>query len=181
MKTPAHHFISLIQSMFGGMRRAAAAICIITLFVATGTVAQAKQPLKTRVTSGTAVGGNVTRIYDDQGHWIGEQWTGRQGTALYTGNTTSAGYQYFVGLDDAGKLYGAGAEVFTAANGDTITVTFTWVLDTTLPMAEQVATGEYLVTGGTGRFAGATGHGTFEARYNAAGEVVVDSQGVITY
>jgi hypothetical protein len=55
-----------------------------------------------------------------------------------------------------------GTTTFVAANGDTLTSTFDATGETNASGTEQEVTGVFAITGGTGRFAGATG--TFTAR-----------------
>ena len=83
------------------------------------------------------------------------------GTATYLGKYTEHNtMQIFIPT-----LHGTGAATFTAANGDTLTTTVdgqaTRTGDTTLSIVEN-----YTITGGTGRFADATGsftlHSTLE-------------------
>jgi hypothetical protein len=48
-------------------------------------------------------------------------------------------------------------------------------------MEAVVVIGNYEIAGGTGRFAHATGEGTFTGRFNSAGQLVLVSEGVISY
>lgn len=62
---------------------------------------------------------------------------------------------------------GSGTYVFTAANGDTLTAEFTGVA-TLLSPGVLSTTETATITGGTGRFAGATGSFTAERVFNVA-------------
>jgi hypothetical protein len=75
---------------------------------------------------------------------------------------------------------GAGSYIFTAANGDTLTASFTGV-GTLVEPGVLSTTETATITGGTGRFAGATGsftaHRTF---FMAVGETVGSFEGTIS-
>ncbi len=81
-----------------------------------------------------------------------------------TGNATQLGRftaeEHFV--VDLTTLTAVGTEVFTAANGDTMTAD-TFGLATPIPGTSNLSLQEFVtITGGTGRFAGATGSSTGE-------------------
>jgi hypothetical protein len=81
-----------------------------------------------------------------------------------TGNATQLGRftaeEHFV--VDLTTLSATGTEVFTAANGDTVTAD-TFGQATPIPGTPNLALEEFVtITGGTGRFAGATGSSTGE-------------------
>ena len=59
---------------------------------------------------------------------------------------------------------GNGSVTITAASGDTVTFNYTGILNA----ATGEGTGTFNITGGTGRFTGATGSGTFYAQINLA-------------
>jgi hypothetical protein len=75
---------------------------------------------------------------------------------------------------------GSGSYIFTAANGDTLTASFTGV-GTLVAPGVLSTTETATITGGTGRFAGATGsftaHRTF---FITAGETVGSFEGTIS-
>ena len=75
---------------------------------------------------------------------------------------------------------GAGSYIFTAANGDTLTAEFTG--DATLVAPGVLTTHETAtITGGTGRFAGATGSFSAERTfYVASGQTVGSFEGTIS-
>jgi hypothetical protein len=99
-----------------------------------------------------------------------------------TGNATKLG-RFTVEVphvvDQAARV-GSGSYIFTAANGDTLTASFTGVATLVAPGVLST-TETAAITGGTGRFAGATGsftaHRTF---FIAAGETVGSFEGTIS-
>src|SRR6185295_9573390 len=101
-----------------------------------------------------------------------------------TGNATQLG-QLAVSIPHSvnlGTRTATGEYLFVAANGDTITATFTGAsmptaADPTVLAIEEHAT----ITGGTGRFAGATGSFTTERLYDSiAGTTVGSFEGIIS-
>jgi hypothetical protein len=80
------------------------------------------------------------------------------GPVTHMGNTTQAGTLMLV-PKDARFFYGQGSVTITAANGDTVSFDYFGLLDS---MTGE-GPGTFTFTGGTGRFAGATGGGTFSA------------------
>lgn len=85
------------------------------------------------------------------------------GVAGRLGRGTSQGIAVVTGPDGTipGGLDNVNTETFTAANGDTLTITSQ---DVAVPVAPGVThgTGSWTVTGGTGRFLDATGSGTLD-------------------
>ena len=83
------------------------------------------------------------------------------GISRHLGRGTNQGNLVVTGPDSScpGGLANVNTETFTAANGDSFTLTSH---DVACPVAPGVfqGTGHYVVTGGTGRFRGATGQGT---------------------
>ncbi|HEX6598534.1 MAG TPA: hypothetical protein VF034_04370 [Gemmatimonadaceae bacterium] len=55
-----------------------------------------------------------------------------------------------------------GTMIVTAANGDLVTQSYTTTVNADFGAGTLTATGNYVVTGGTGRFTGATGGGTVD-------------------
>lgn len=101
-------------------------------------------------------------------------FTGSTATTAGTGNTTlmgrirSEGTLTIVGQPGCVNEPGFAAEMqdtFTAANGDRVMTAITMQL---CPIAPGIyhGVGTYFVTGGTGRFAGATGSGVFDGTGN---------------
>jgi hypothetical protein len=95
--------------------------------------------------------------------------TAGTGNATHLGKITSDGNLAIVGeVSCVGNEVGFSAEMqdtFTAANGDTVTTAITMQL---CPIAPGIyhGVGTYVVTGGTGRFANATGSGVFDGTGN---------------
>jgi hypothetical protein len=87
------------------------------------------------------------------------------GTATYLGKYTEhATLQVNVLLGSS-----TGTSTFTAANGDTLTASITGQSSLTSPGVLSIIE-VYTITGGTGRFAGATGTFTLESTLNLATE-----------
>jgi hypothetical protein len=92
------------------------------------------------------------------------------GTATHLGHWTQTGTISITsdGPPEIGdELPATGEVTFTAANGDTLHSTFDSVLTitTTNPLT-GIAQGVFVFDGGTGRFDGVSGSGTFEVRQN---------------
>jgi hypothetical protein len=88
---------------------------------------------------------------------------GGTGTATHLGQGTNTGHSVITGPDTScpGGLANINTETLAAANGDTLTITSNDVACPTGPLAFS-GSGHWVVTGGTGRFSGATGQGTFD-------------------
>jgi len=81
------------------------------------------------------------------------------GPVTHMGNTTQSGTLVLEAPIAPGIFPGYGSVTITAANGDQLTFDYMGFLN-----AETgEGTGSFTFTGGTGRFAGATGGGTFDA------------------
>jgi hypothetical protein len=118
-------------------------------------------------------------IVDDNGNVVGANPTG-SGNATHLGMFTNTGHVDFT--PDAANptvLHPSGGGVFTAANGDKLTfVIVTGALDLTT----GIGTGEFAFTGGTGRFANATGHTSGVIQQNVVtGAYVLTLVGNIDY
>jgi hypothetical protein len=97
------------------------------------------------------------------------------GTATHLGDWTEIGMIFFDG--SSGPPFPATAIAhFTAANGDQLDVLLVGSIDASL-----MATATYHIVGGTGRFAGASGHGDFAAAPNPDGTLSYTSTGTIDY
>ena len=81
------------------------------------------------------------------------------GIASGMGRITESGNYRFVQYVQPGVAYLEGAGTQTAANGDTISFTFNEIVNFNLQPFK--AAGIFTITGGTGRFATASGGGTF--------------------
>ena len=110
--------------------------------------------------------------------------TAGTGNATHLGNITSNGILTVVGEASCiGNEVGFSAEMqdtFTAANGDKVTTEITMQL---CPIAPGIyhGVGTYVVTGGTGRFAGATGSGVFDGTGNfSTGTIICALNGTIS-
>jgi hypothetical protein len=94
-------------------------------------------------------------ILDGNGNVVGAEPTG-SGNATHLGMFTNTGHVDFTpDASNPNILHPTGGGVFTAANGDKLNfVIITGALDLTT----GIGTGDFEFTGGTGRFANATGH-----------------------
>jgi hypothetical protein len=101
-----------------------------------------------------------------------------EGQALHMGRTEASTTNQVVNL-----ITGAGTATYTltAANGDTLVVDMT--VSTQFPSPTQITfAGSFSVTGGTGRFTGATGSGsiegsaTFTSQSDGVGEFSLDGE-----
>jgi hypothetical protein len=99
--------------------------------------------------------GIATPILDGNGNLVGVEPTG-SGNATHLGLFTNTGKVIFTpDASNPNILHPTGEGVFTAANGDKLNFIVTGgALDVTTGMG----TGDFEFTGGTGRFANATGH-----------------------
>jgi hypothetical protein len=116
-------------------------------------------------------------------------FSGNTATTAGTGNATlmgrirSEGGLTIVGQPSCGNEVGFAAEMqdtFTAANGDKVMTAITMQL---CPIAEGIyhGVGTYVVTGGTGRFANATGSGVFDGTGNfITGTIICALNGTIS-
>ena len=97
------------------------------------------------------------------------------GTATHLGDWTEVGVIFFDG--SGGPPFPATAIAhFTAADGDQLDVLMTGTID-----ANLVAVATFHIVGGTGRFAGASGHGNFLADPNPDGTLSYTAAGTIDY
>ena len=109
--------------------------------------------------------------------------TAGTGNANQMGRIKSAGSLTIVGEASCGNEVGFAVEMqdtFTAANGDTLMTAITMQL---CPIAPGIyhGVGTYVVTGGTGRFAGATGSGVFDGTGNFnTGTIICALNGTIS-
>ena len=110
--------------------------------------------------------------------------TAGTGNATHMGRISSDGNLTIVGeVNCNDNEVGFAAEMqdtFTAANGDTVTTAITMQL---CPIAPGIyhGVGTYIVTGGTGRFANATGSGLFDGTGNFnTGTIICALNGTIS-
>ena len=97
-------------------------------------------------------------------------------TVEATGEATQLGLFTYTELDtvDTSTRFGTGTFVFTAANGDTVFGTGTGQATFTPPNVLTIE-GNEIITGGTGRFAGATGSFTVTRLKNTVTNVTTAS------
>jgi len=110
--------------------------------------------------------------------------TAGTGNAIHMGRITSDGNLTIVGeascVDNEVGFSVEMQDTFTAANGDELTTAITMQL---CPIAPGIyhGVGTYVVTGGTGRFARATGSGLFDGTGNFnTGTIICALRGTIT-
>jgi hypothetical protein len=110
--------------------------------------------------------------------------TAGTGNATHMGRITSDGNLTIVGeascVDNEVGFSVEMQDTFTAANGDKLTTAITMQL---CPIAPGIyhGVGTYVVTGGTGRFASATGSGVFDGTGNFnTGTIICALRGTIT-
>jgi hypothetical protein len=111
------------------------------------------------------------------------------GIATYLGSSTNSGAVVITGSVGPGPVCANGGlpntntETFTAANGDVLVITSTDVACVIDPsnLYRFHGTGNWVVTGGTGRFSGATGSGTLDGQgYFDLGTFSFQATGVIS-
>jgi hypothetical protein len=110
--------------------------------------------------------------------------TAGTGNATHLGRITSDGNLTIVGeascIDNEVGFSAEMQDTFTAANGDILTTAITMQL---CPIAPGIyhGVGTYIVTGGTGRFASATGSGVFDGTGNFnTGTIICALRGTIS-
>ena len=148
-------------------------VLTFTLLVASLAVTATERPFSL---NGTGI---AVPIIDGNGNIVGAEPTG-SGNATHLGQFTNTGRVSFT--PDAANptiLHPAGGGVFTAANGDKLNfVIVTGALDLTT----GIGTGDFEFTGGTGRFANATGRTSGVIQQNGVtGAYVLTLVGNIDY
>jgi hypothetical protein len=94
-------------------------------------------------------------IVDSNGNVVGAEPTG-SGNATHLGMFTNTGHVDFTpDPSNPTILHPSGGGVFTAANGDKLNFV---IVVGALDLTTGIGTGDFEFTGGTGRFANATGH-----------------------
>lgn len=114
--------------------------------------------------------------YDEDGNQTYGEANGA-GSASYIGAVSVLGFNFFSPPAN-GAVVIDGHGVFSGSNGDRITVRFD---GTVIDLATGEGTGVYVVTGGTGRFAGATGHAAFSISPVAPNGFAVVGDGTLCY
>jgi len=98
--------------------------------------------------------GIAVPIVDGNGNVIGAEPTG-SGNATHLGKFTNTGKVSFTpDASNPNILHPSGGGVFTAANGDKLNFV---IISGALDLTTGIGTGDFEFTGGTGRFANATG------------------------
>jgi hypothetical protein len=96
-------------------------------------------------------------VVDGNGNVVGADPTG-SGNATHLGVFTNTGHVSFTpDASNPNILHPSGGGVFTAANGDKLNFV---IVSGALDVTTGIGTGDFAFTGGTGRFANATGHTT---------------------
>jgi hypothetical protein len=147
----------------------AGAICLGAATVASNPAMAGEQPFKAAIEAQAI--GFPAGVYE------------ASGIASGLGKIVESGNYHFVQYVQPGVAYLEGAGTQTASNGDTISFTFSEIVNfNVLPFK---AAGIYTITGGTGRFATATGGGTFATSgvFRSAVELAlsIEYSGMINY
>ena len=123
-------------------------VLTLTLLVGSLAVTATERPFSLHGT------GIAIPILDANGNFIGAEPTG-SGNATHLGMFTNTGRVSFTpDASNPNILLPSGGGVFTAANGDKLNFI---IVRGTLDLTTGIGTGDFAFTGGTGRFANATG------------------------
>ena len=123
-------------------------VLTLTLLVGSLAVTATERPFSL---NGTGI---AIPILDGNGNVVGAEPTG-SGNATHLGMFTNTGHVDFA--PDAANpaiIHPSGGGVFTAANGDKLNFV---IISGALDLTTGIGTGDFAFTGGTGRFANATG------------------------
>src|SRR6185436_4152748 len=124
-------------------------VLTITLLVGSLAVTATERPFSL---NGTGI---AIPILDGNGNVVGAEPTG-SGNATHLGMFTNTGKVNFTpDASNPNILHPTGGGVFTAANGDKLNFI---IINGDLDLTTGIGTGDFEFTGGTGRFANATGH-----------------------
>jgi|SRR5215216_944190 len=124
-------------------------VLTLTLLVASLAVTATERPFSLNG-KGVAI-----PILDGNGNVVGAEPTG-SGNATHLGMFTNSGKVIFTpDASNPNIVHPAGGGVFTAANGDKLNFV---IINGALDLSTGIGTGDFEFTGGTGRFANATGH-----------------------
>jgi hypothetical protein len=153
------------------------ALCLAALTLTAGVAAKNSRPFKGR---GEAVWDNIFKALPPAMGGQPPATFDGTGQATHLGRIAQHG-TLFLDAPTNGIFPGRGSVTLTAANGDTVTFDFQGELNANTGEGQ----GRFTVTGGTGRFANATGAGTFHALINltrpANQPMAVELNGRITY
>ena len=118
-------------------------------------------------------------IVDGNGNVVGAEPTG-SGNATHLGMFTNTGHVNFTpDASNPNILHPSGGGVFTAANGDKLNFV---IINGALDLTTGIGTGDFAFTGGTGRFANATGRTSTVIEQNVVtGAYVLTLVGTIDY
>jgi hypothetical protein len=124
-------------------------VLMFTLLIGSLAVTATERPFSL---NGTGV---AVPILDSNGNVIGAEPSG-SGNATHLGVFTNTGKVSFTpDASNPNILHPSGGGVFTAANGDKLNFV---IISGALDLTTGIGTGDFEFTGGTGRFANATGH-----------------------
>jgi len=118
-------------------------------------------------------------VLDGNGNVVGAEPTG-SGNATHLGMFTNTGHVDFTpDASNPNILHPSGGGVFTAANGDKLNFV---IINGALDLTTGIGTGDFAFTGGTGRFANATGQTSGVIQQNVVtGAYVLTLVGTIDY
>src|ERR1044072_3998066 len=124
-------------------------------------------------------GGVAVPIVNESGQVIGIDATG-SGNGTHTGLFTTLGKVFFSpDPNDPTQIIPSGEATLTAANGDKLTFV---VADGSQSLITGIGTGHFRFTGGTGRFANATGLNSYVVEQNfLTGAYTVTAVGTIDF
>jgi len=124
-------------------------VLMVTLLVGSLAVTATERPFSL---NGTGV---AVPILDGSGNVVGAEPTG-SGNATHLGMFTNTGKVAFTpDASNPNILHPSGGGVYGAANGDKLNFV---IIVGALDLTTGIGTGDFEFTGGTGRFANATGH-----------------------
>jgi hypothetical protein len=148
-------------------------VLTLTLLVGSLAVTATERPFSL---NGTGI---AIPVIDGNGNVVGAEPTG-SGNATHLGMFTNTGHVDFT--PDASNptiLHPSGGGVFTAANGDKLNFV---IISGALDLTTGIGTGDFAFTGGTGRFANATGRTSGVIQHNViTGAYVLTLVGNIDY
>ena len=166
--------------MISPLRFLRRALFFFSFLAATSSVfAGVPRPFESRV---VATWDNVFYALPEFQHPDGAQFLG-YGLTTHMGRAAQNGDLFLLSNtpDAMGEIPGVGSVTLTASNGDTLTFDYLGSLN----VVTGVGTGIFIFTGGTGRFAGATGGGTFHAVIDLSQPtnqaMTVDLDGTVNY
>lgn len=135
---------------------------LVTMLIALGAVGIQAIPVSAASTPQVPFRGSYSGVASFTDPAAGSFFTGK-GTATYLGASANQGHAVLTGPDNScpGGIANTHYETLTAASGDTLSLTSYDVACPTGP-GQFHGSGHWVVTGGTGRFSGATGQGILD-------------------